>query len=43
MYIGYDYKNGIEYAKLYVSHRDGEATYKDYQNLGRVLDKERGI
>ena len=43
MYIGYDIKNGIEYAKLYVSHRDGESTYKDYQNLGRVLDKKHGI
>jgi hypothetical protein len=43
MHIGYDIKNGVEYAKLCVSHRDGELTYKDYQNLGRVLDKERGI
>jgi len=43
MHIGYDLKNGVEYAKLCVSHRDGELIYKDYQNLGRVLDKERGI
>jgi len=43
MHIGYDIKNGVEYAKLCVSHRDGERTFKDYQNLGRVLDKERGI
>ena len=43
MYIGYDIKSGVEYAKLYVSHRDGEVTFKDYQNLGRVIDKERGI
>jgi len=43
MYIAYDLKNGAEYAKLYTSHRDGDNSYKDYQNLGRVIDKERGI
>jgi len=43
MYIAYDEKNGIEYAKLYVSKRDGKQTSKDYKNLGRVLDKGRGI
>ena len=43
MHIGYDMKNGVEYAKLCASHRDGKRTYKDYVNLGRVLDKERGI
>ena len=43
MYIAYDVKNGIEYAKLCVSKREGEAVLKDYTNLGRVLDKERGI
>ena len=43
MFIAYDIKNGIEYAKLYVSRRDGDDVLKDYTNLGRVLDKERGI
>jgi hypothetical protein len=43
MYIAYDIKNGIEYAKLYVSTRVGENVLKDYTNLGRVLDKELGI
>jgi hypothetical protein len=43
MYIAYDKKNGAEYAKLYISQRDGEGTYKDYRNLGKVLDKKRGI
>ena len=43
MYIAYDVKNGTEYAKLYTSHRDGDGSYKDYRNLGRVIDKERGI
>ena len=43
MYIAYDVKNGVEYAKLYTSRRDGSRTYKDHCNLGRVLDKERGI
>jgi hypothetical protein len=43
MFIAYDIKNGIEYAKLCVSTRDGRKILKDYTNLGRVLDKERGI
>ncbi|MDR1110421.1 MAG: transposase [Deltaproteobacteria bacterium] len=43
MYIGYDKKKGHEYAKLYTSVRNGKRTSKDYLNLGRVLDKERGI
>ena len=43
MHIGYDVKGGIEYAKLCISHRDGDRTHKDYQNLGRVLDKEHGV
>jgi hypothetical protein len=43
MYIGYDKKHGKEYAKLYTSKRNGKNTSKDYQNLGLVLDKERGI
>ncbi|MCL1982771.1 MAG: transposase [Clostridiales bacterium] len=43
MYIAYDVKNGVEYAKLFTSKRDGHSTFKDYCNLGRVLDKDRGI
>jgi hypothetical protein len=43
MYIAYDIKNGVEYAKLYTSKRYGTETSKDYVNLGRVLDKEAGI
>jgi hypothetical protein len=43
MYIAYDKKKGEEYAKLYTSVRNGKRTDKDYLNLGRVLDKERGI
>jgi hypothetical protein len=43
MYIAYDVKNGIEYAKLYTSKRNGAHTYKEHINLGRVLDKNQGI
>jgi hypothetical protein len=43
MYIAFDRKNGIEYAKLCTSKRDGKTTSKDYVNLGRVLDKDKGI
>ena len=43
MYIAYDVKNGIEYAKLCVSTRDGKGVLKSFTNLGRVLDKEQGI
>jgi hypothetical protein len=43
VFIAYDIKNGIEYAKLCVSTRDGDNVTKDYTNLGRVLDRERGI
>lgn len=43
MYIAYDVKNGAEYAKLYTSKRAGHRTYKDHSNLGRVLDRERGV
>ena len=43
MYIAYDLKHGIEYAKICTSKRSGKKTTKDYVNLGRVLDKEKGI
>jgi hypothetical protein len=43
MFIAYDLKDGIEYAKLCTSKRKGNKTLKEYINLGRVLDKEKGI
>ncbi|MGD9153885.1 MAG: transposase [Bacillota bacterium] len=43
MYIAYDIKGGVEYAKLCISKRNGKTTSKDYINLGRVIDKEQGI
>lgn len=43
MHITYDIKNGVEYAKIGISIRAGKNVNKDYTNLGRVLDKERGI
>jgi len=43
MYLAYDIKNGVEYAKICISKRDGDKLSKDYINLGRVLDKSRGI
>jgi hypothetical protein len=43
MFIAYDIKNGVEYAKLCTSQRAGARVKKDYKNLGRVLDKNKGI
>lgn len=44
MYIAYSIKKGMEYATLTSSVRDGEKVRKGKSvNLGRVLDKERGI
>lgn len=44
MYIAYSIKKGNEYATLTSSVRDGEKVVKgESVNLGRVLDKERGI
>ena len=43
MFIAYDMKNGTEYAKIVKSIRNGEKVNKEYINLGRVLDKEKGI
>ena len=43
MHITYDVKNGVTYAKLGVSKRNGKSVNKDYTNLGRVLDKKLGI
>jgi hypothetical protein len=35
--------NGVEYANISEPIREGEKVRKTYENLGRVLDKERGI
>jgi len=43
MYIAYDIKNGVEYAKLVKSTRHGKKIAKEYKNLGRVIDKEKNI
>jgi hypothetical protein len=43
MFIAYDVKRGIEYAKLCESKRAGGKVEKNYIHLGRVLDKESGI
>jgi hypothetical protein len=44
MYIDYSIKNGITYARLSQSVRNGDKIEKeDKGNLGRVLDKDRGI
>ena len=44
MYIAYSIKKGNEYATLTSSVRDGAKVVKGESiNLGRVLDKERGI
>ena len=43
MHIVYNTKGGNEYARIAVSKRDGHTVRKESENLGRVLDKERGI
>ena len=44
MYISYSTINGHLYAQLAESERDGNTIRKKYSaNLGRVLDKEKGI
>jgi hypothetical protein len=43
MHIAYDIKNGVEYAKLCQSIRHGKKVDKISTNLGRVIDKEKGI
>lgn len=43
MHIIYDIKNGAEYAKLCQSIRHGKKVDKVSVNLGRVIDKEKGI
>ena len=43
MFIVFQDKNGYEYATLTKSIRKGSKVEKEYTNLGRVIDKERGI
>jgi hypothetical protein len=43
VFIAYDTKNGVPYAKICTSKRTGNSVAKSYINLGRVLDKEKGI
>ena len=43
MHISYDIKNGVEYAKLCQSIRRGKKVGKISVNLGRVVDKKKGI
>ncbi len=43
MFISYSQKKGFLYASITTSRRDGAVVTKEYVNLGRVLDKERGI
>lgn len=43
MYIGYDIKNGIKYAKLCKSTRVNGKVKTEQKSLGRVLDESKGI
>ena len=43
MFIAYDIRNGVEYAKLCVSKRKGKQVTKSYIYLGKVIDKGRCI
>ena len=43
MFISYDIRNGIEYAKLCISKRSGKTVSKDYIYLGKVIDKTKFI
>lgn len=43
MFIVFQNKNGHEYATLTKSIRKGGKVEKEYTNLGRVIDKERGV
>ena len=43
MHLAITSKNGIEYASLAVSIRNGAKVSKKYENLGRVIDRERNV
>ncbi len=42
MYLGYDIKNGVKYAKICSSRREGDKVISSQRSLGRVLDEEEG-
>ena len=43
MYLGYDIKNGVKYAKICSSRREGDKIISSQKSLGRVLDERKGI
>jgi len=43
MYLGYDIKNGVKYAKICSSRREGDRVVTTQKSLGRVLDERKGI
>lgn len=43
MYIGYDIKNGVKYAKICSSSRVDGKVRTEQKSLGRVLDEEKGV
>ncbi|MDY0289447.1 MAG: hypothetical protein RBR15_11540, partial [Sphaerochaeta sp.] len=43
MYLGYDVKNGVKYAKICSSRREGNKVISTQKSLGRVLDEQKGI
>jgi hypothetical protein len=43
MYLGYDIKNGVKYAKICSSRREGDKVISTQKSLGRVLDEKKGI
>ncbi len=43
MFISYDIRNGVEYAKLCISKRNGKTVSKSYIYLGKVVNKEKFI
>ena len=43
MYIGYDIKNGVKYAKICKSYREGGKVKTKQVSLGRVVDEKAGI
>ena len=43
MYIGYDVKDGVKYAKICKSERIGGKVKTSQVSLGRVIDEKAGI
>ena len=42
-FIRYESKNGVEYASIYRAKRVNGKKINEVENLGRVIDKEKGI